>query len=126
EQWPPCWGKSHTASQSPYAHVGQSCPSSRHQSRPRRTPGRPPVKWRQSAALPALVVASVSSSSVCSCAAPPHIPVSLSWTADASSAGTPSMFPTPPLASVKTEEKFMFLIYELFLGLSRGEETFDF
>jgi len=27
---------------------------------------------------------------------------------------------------VKTEEKFMFLVYELFLGLSRGEETFDF
>jgi hypothetical protein len=27
---------------------------------------------------------------------------------------------------MKTEEKFMFLIYELFLGLSRGEETFDF
>jgi hypothetical protein len=27
---------------------------------------------------------------------------------------------------MKTEEKFMFLIYELFFGLSRGEETFDF
>jgi hypothetical protein len=27
---------------------------------------------------------------------------------------------------MKTEEKFMFLIYELFLGLSRGEETFVF
>jgi hypothetical protein len=40
-------------------------------------------------------------------------------------AGTPSMFRTPHLASMKTEEKFMFLIYELFLGLSRGEETFD-
>ena len=36
------------------------------------------------------------------------------------------MFRTPHLASMKTEEKFMFLIYELFLGLSRGEETFDF
>src|SRR5947209_14602829 len=53
-------------------------------------------------------------------------PVSLSWTADATSAGTPSMFPAPLLASVKAEEKFMFLVYELFLGLSRGEETFDF
>jgi hypothetical protein len=42
------------------------------------------------------------------------------------SAGTPFMFRTPHLASIKTEEKFMFLIYELFLGLSRGEETFVF
>jgi len=25
---------------------------------------------------------------------------------------------------MKTEEKFMFLLYELFLGLSRGEEPF--
>ena len=41
-------------------------------------------------------------------------------------AGTPSMFHTLQLASVKTEEKFMFLVYELFLGLSRGEETFVF
>src|SRR5207302_4895805 len=73
EQWPPCWEKSHTVSQSPYARAGQSCPLSRHQSRPRRTPGQPPVKWRQSAALPALVVASVSSSSVWSCAPPPHV-----------------------------------------------------
>jgi len=54
------------------------------------------------------------------------IPVSLSWTADSTSAGTPSMFPTPLLASVKAEGKFMFLVYELFLGLSRGEETFVF
>ncbi len=36
------------------------------------------------------------------------------------------MFRTPHLASMKTEEKFMFLLYELFLGLSRGEETFGF
>jgi len=27
---------------------------------------------------------------------------------------------------MKTEGKFMFLIYELFLGLSRGEETLGF
>jgi hypothetical protein len=27
---------------------------------------------------------------------------------------------------MKTEEKFMFLIYELFLGLSSGEEIFVF
>jgi len=53
-------------------------------------------------------------------------PVSLSWTADATSAGTPSLSRPPHLASVKTEEKFMFLVYELFLGLSRGEETFVF
>src|SRR5260221_793491 len=77
EQWPPCWGKSHTASQSPYARAGQSCPSSRHQSRPHRTPGQPPVKWLQSAVLPALVVASVSSSLVWSCA-PPHVHACLS------------------------------------------------
>src|SRR5712691_9181792 len=36
------------------------------------------------------------------------------------------MFRTLHLASVKTEEKFIFLVYELFLGLSRGEETFVF
>jgi len=36
------------------------------------------------------------------------------------------MFPPALLASVKAEGKFMFLVYELFLGLSRGEETFDF
>ncbi len=36
------------------------------------------------------------------------------------------MFRTPHLASMKTEEKFMFLIYGIFLGLSRGEETFVF
>lgn len=41
-------------------------------------------------------------------------------------AGTPSLCRPPHLASVKTEEKFMFLVYELFLGLSRGEETFVF
>ena len=35
-------------------------------------------------------------------------------------------FRTPHLASMKTEEKFIFLVYELFLGLSRGEETFVF
>src|SRR5439155_21546313 len=52
-------------------------------------------------------------------------PVCLSWTADATSAGTPSMFPTPLLASVKAEGKFILLVYELFLGLSRGEETFQ-
>jgi len=36
------------------------------------------------------------------------------------------MFRTPHLASVKTEEKFMFLLYEFFLGLSRGEKIFGF
>ena len=52
--------------------------------------------------------------------------VYLSWTADSTGAGTPSLFRPPHLAPVKTEEKFMFLLYELFPGLSRGEETFVF